>query len=509
MHGYDRDEYEDLDEYENDGTEPEEEEEDEGGYEEEETFQPTQDELEYLELRKRLKESIRKQMKKELGTANTGSRDKANTYRKDNYGSFFGPSQPVIAQRVIQESKSLLENPNLAARIVKPKYENSKSSVTSNVRSKHQPSLQTKVTSGLKKKVEMLKNTRDYSFLLSEDAEVPVPIKSPPSRNVPVPKSEAQSAQLLSTSKRVVNDRGREASNGYEHRKHMISGSQTKGVPEKIDRTSRLSVESRKQLGSNSGSGPGRPLGPKPIPPRDGSNSGSGPGRPLGPKSIPSRGGGNSGSGPGRPLGPKSVPSRSGGPSLGTKVTQSIAKNSMVGREKSNPSPAVQSVVRKPTSYVESGVRKPVPSSSRPSLMKNQSVQRKEYQETSKPKIIPRQTLPPSRDHVKQPSTKVSARGTLADVRPKAKIGRQPYADDSDDDQAINMIRKMFGYNPNKYQDADDDSDMEANFDDILREERLSEKIAMQEDEEELRKLEEEEMREQEMRKLKKRKLSR
>jgi len=30
-----------------------------------------------------------------------------------SYGSFFGPSQPVIAQRVIQESKSLLENRHL------------------------------------------------------------------------------------------------------------------------------------------------------------------------------------------------------------------------------------------------------------------------------------------------------------------------------------------------------------------------------------------------------------
>ncbi|XP_073057952.1 uncharacterized protein [Primulina eburnea] len=465
MRGYERDEYEDLDEYENDGTEPEEEEDDEGGNEEEETFQPTQDELEYLELRNRLKESIRKQMKKEMGTANSGSRDKANTYRKDNYGSFFGPSQPVIAQRVIQESKSLLENPNLAARIAKPKYDNNKSSVTTNVRSKHQASLKTKVTTGLKKKVEMLKNTRDYSFLLSEDSEVPMPVKSPPSRNVPAPKSEVHTTRLLSNSKRVVNDRGREVSIGHEHRKQLLSSSQTKVRPEKIDNTSRLPAGSRKQLGSNSGSGPGRPLGPK------------------------------------------SVPSRSGGPSLGTKVTQSLAKNSVVGREKSNSSTSVQSVVGKPSSsHIQSGVRKPIPPSSQPSLMKNLSLQRKEYQETSKPKIIPKQTLPPSRNHVKQQSAKVSARSTLADVRPKAKIGRQPYADESDDDKAINMIRKMFGYNPNKYRDADDDSDMEANFDDILREERRSEKIARREDEEELRKLEEEERRKH---LTKKRKLSR
>lgn len=34
-----------------------------------------------------------------------------------SYGSFFGPSQPVIAQRVIQESKSLLENQHLAPKL--------------------------------------------------------------------------------------------------------------------------------------------------------------------------------------------------------------------------------------------------------------------------------------------------------------------------------------------------------------------------------------------------------
>lgn len=39
-----------------------------------------------------------------------------------SYGSFFGPSQPVIPQRVIQESKLLLENPNLAAKVLKSNH---------------------------------------------------------------------------------------------------------------------------------------------------------------------------------------------------------------------------------------------------------------------------------------------------------------------------------------------------------------------------------------------------
>lgn len=32
-------------------------------------------------------------------------------------------------------------------------------------------------------KAEKLKVTRDYSFLLSDDAELPAPVKEPPSRN--------------------------------------------------------------------------------------------------------------------------------------------------------------------------------------------------------------------------------------------------------------------------------------------------------------------------------------
>jgi len=41
----------------------------------------------------------------------------------------------------------------------------------------------------LKRKVEMIKNTRDYSFLLSDDAEVPASSKSPQLRNVSAPNS--------------------------------------------------------------------------------------------------------------------------------------------------------------------------------------------------------------------------------------------------------------------------------------------------------------------------------
>ncbi|KAL0381475.1 UNVERIFIED_CONTAM: hypothetical protein Sangu_0211800 [Sesamum angustifolium] len=521
MRGYERDEYENWDEYEEDGDEQEEEEDGENGYEE--PPQPTQEELEYLELRQRIKESIRKQMKKDLGTANSGSRDKINAFRKDNYGSFFGPSQPVIAQRVIQESKSLLENPDLAARISRPNHTacispllhalkalkhccrssgcfiaaaqvgalmilllvvqalmlfsgssfqvvlhvnvliSKKTSVSAPAGSKPQANRPPIVTNKLKKKVEMLKNTRDYSFLLSEDAEVPASTKSPPPRNLSAPKSDARSAQLARRSKQVVNDRGRDVSNGRDGRRPMPPSSQSKpkGAPEK---TAKLSTEPRKQLSSHNGSGPGRPQGPK------------------------------------------GMPSKSPMPATG-KATAPVAKNTMAGSQKANPS-SIQSGARKPLpSHSQSGSQRPAPPRSQPPL-KKPMVQRKDYQESSKPKVVTKQPLPSSRDQLKRPTPKLPARGNLAEERPKAKPKRPRHDDDSDGENAINMIRQMFGYNPNRFRDDDDVSDMEANFDDIMREEKRSAKIAKREDEEQLRLIEEEERRER-MRLAKKRKLGR
>lgn len=37
----------------------------------------------------------------------------------------------------------------------------------------------------VKIKAQKIKNTRDYSFLLSDDAELPAPAKEPPPRNTP------------------------------------------------------------------------------------------------------------------------------------------------------------------------------------------------------------------------------------------------------------------------------------------------------------------------------------
>ncbi|KAJ0719152.1 putative chromatin SPT2 [Helianthus annuus] len=59
----------------------------------------------------------------------------------------------------------------------------------------------------------------------------------------------------------------------------------------------------------------------------------------------------------------------------------------------------------------------------------------------------------------------------------REKLQKRPartFDDEDDDENAISMIRNMFGYNPNRYRGVndDDDSDMEAGFDDIMMEEK-------------------------------------
>ncbi|XP_057482685.1 protein spt2-like [Actinidia eriantha] len=458
MGRYGRDDYEDLDEYEEDSEEEEEDRVGEEEYEEEdkEAPQPTQEEMEYLELRQRLKDSFRKQMKKESGSALANTQDKKKKLPYDNFGSFFGPSQPVIAQRVIQESKSLLENQHLTANVSKSPHDKNKNVASTTTRSKpqvhdHRP----KVLNELKSKAQKLRDARDYFFLLSDDAELPAPTKNPPPRNVSLPNSDARSAQVLPKSKQSLSNPVRQLPYGREERKPMPKGTQMhpKVGSHKLTYASKpvlASVEYRKRIGNNNGSGPGRPLGTKGL----------------------------------------------------------ASKKPAVTTERKVPAAAVKSSVlsahKQPPSKFPTATSKPPP------VLKQPLNQKKEFKESSKGKMLPKQLGVACKPQINKPPAKSLSRPTLQENRPKKKPVRR-YSDDEDDDggRAISMIRQMFRYNPNKYAGRDDDdSDMEANFDDILKEEKRSAKIAREEDEEELRKIEEEERREQLRKEAKKRKLS-
>ena len=155
-------------------------------YEEEEVEEeaPPKEELEYLELRQKIKESIRK--KSGSGSVNAqSSQDRRKKLPYNDFGSFFGPSRPVISSRVIQESKSLLENEIKNSNQPKKRPVPASSSGNKNVSHEKRP----KVVSATRRKVETLKDTRDYSFLFSDDAELPAPKKEPLSRSGSFPNS--------------------------------------------------------------------------------------------------------------------------------------------------------------------------------------------------------------------------------------------------------------------------------------------------------------------------------
>ncbi|KAK9059969.1 hypothetical protein SSX86_020673 [Deinandra increscens subsp. villosa] len=460
MAEYDLDEYEDYEddvgEYEEEGGEYEE--------QEEEDRLPTQEEIEYLELRQKLKESIRRKMKKDPSSNLASAQDKKNKMPYDNFGSFFGPSQPVIAQRVIQESKSLLENPHLAERVSKAKNVQNKGGSSTPVVSKPRPNgqrpLKVNNSARPKAKIQMLKNTRDYSFLLSDDAELPIPQKNPP-KSVLSPKPDIHMSQ-----RQPING-GRKLINGHhEERKPLPTSSQTRPKagqqsqrPSSASKLPSTSLDSRKQLGRNEGSGPGRPSGQKPIPSK-------------------------------RPM----VVNRS------KVVHPPVSRGSIPTGHKPQPSrPQPSSLHRKPLEHKDD--RRPTMGN----IVRKPDV-------SSKPQMKQQPVRPPARSQARPP-VRPQAR-PQANPQPREQLKKRPVRpfddEDDDDDKAINMIRNMFGYNPNRYRGVndDDDSDMEAGFDDIMMEEKRSARIAAKEDEEELKKIEEEERRERMRKAAKKRKLS-
>ncbi|XP_030468608.2 protein spt2 [Syzygium oleosum] len=473
MRGYERDEYEDYDDYEEDGGEQDEEYEEE---EEEEDPKPSKEQMDYLEFRQTLKERIRKRkMKKEGASASQDRRKLPN----DNYGSFFGPSKPVIAQRVIQESKSLLENQHLATRVLQSQYKNQKSSSSTSTGSR--PVVRDKIPKvipAVKQKVQKLKDTRDYSFLLSDDAELPAPAKQPPSRNTSASTSEARPAKMPLPSKQASGSNGRIPQNVRDDRRpSSVNGQRTSSM--NGQRTSSMNGQRPPSINgqrppSINGQTNGR-AGPTKLSSTTKSNSMLAADK----RQLHN----NNQNGPGRPAMSNGLQQKK--PVAITGKTSQVAKMSAP-------------VMSKP------------PAAKMPSpALKHNVQQRKDVGNPDKYKIAPRQPAASTRPQMNKPPNQISSAVKSQDQKPKKKPIR-PFSDDEDDgEMAINMIRKMFRYNPQKYAGRDDDdSDMEANFDEIMKEEKRSAKIARKEDEEQQRLIEEEERREQMRKMAKKRKLN-
>ncbi|XP_058069552.1 uncharacterized protein LOC131218778 isoform X2 [Magnolia sinica] len=350
-----------------------------------------------------------------------------------------------------------------------------------------------KVVNEVKMKVQRLKDTRDYSFLLSDDAELPAPSKEPASRNVSVLSSDARSAQVPSKNRPSSMNKpssmskpspmskpsstskpARPLSSGHEERKSVANGREDrKSVSSgREDRKFVSGREDRNSVSMN------RQVQTKVAHPKAASVS-----RPEQSSADPRKLlGSNHGNGPGRPTGSKGPLPKAPATALDKKKTSAVGTNSSVpGKQKT---PQFKSHSSSQNQYAE---QKRVP------------------QRPEKSKMMSKQPVSSSKPQVKPPK-QIPSRA-IQEARPKKRPVHNYSDDDDEDAAAINMIRSMFRYNPNKYVD-DDVSDMEANFDDILKEERRSAKIAREEDEREARLIEEEERRERLKKEAKRRKLS-
>ncbi|KAL8153289.1 hypothetical protein V2J09_011049 [Rumex salicifolius] len=479
---------EDLDEYENDELDEYEDfEGDEYGYAEDEEAEveeedpiPKKEVQDYLELRQKLKEAARKKLAKQSGSG-SNSRDNKRS-KLENFGSFFGPSRPVIAERVIQESKSFLETRQELPRLPSSQSDSRRAQVSGKSaprngmaeRRPHNP---------VKMKVQKLKDTRDYSFLLSDDADVPKAANVTPNRS----NSAAVSVQGPSKSK-DFGHAGRQIPNGTGERRPVASNSHTRRGQNSLHQKPSPSIrpDSRR---------PERLAVPEHKKNNPVSGHGNGTGQPLLPKREP------------HPM--KKAPGQ-----LERKVAGASKERKILS--------SASSTVRNPSASV---TKVAMPNMQRSHILKPQTLSVRQQSEermiqTSKGKILPRQTSSSLKPQMKAPK-QIPPRYSREDSsyrskplpqkpqpKPKPKPVRRFPDQEDDGQQAILEIRKMFGYNPNRYAGDDDDlSDMEADFRTIQMEEKRSARIAREEDERELMLIQEEEERENQRKLAKKRKM--
>lgn len=404
----------------------------------------------------------------------------------NNFGSFFGPSQPVVSRRIIEETRAREEAARIARIEGRGREVDRRMPVSKPVsRPIVKPS---KPVNEATKKALALKEARDYSFLFSDEPMNGTKVKKPvddapgpaarPGLKVPVARSQA-TAQVLTSSRaptplQVV-------------RKKSLGGGEKSGV-----QSSSRPLTQRKELGGQrpQGQGPSssrpvsRPSAPVRQPPvTTRPKEGAG----VGPRPTSTGGGARPGSLSKQPVsaarpthqnvGPVTRP---GGGRIGD--TGMKAKVDTVTRR-----PPAQDARRMPVT----DPRRPAPA---PSRVPGRSAIEMERRPQSKP--VSRMEAPRRKEEYKRSRSPDEYSDSFID-------------DGEDEGDVSSMIQKMFGYNPRKYRDLDeeDDRDMEVGFSRIQAEERRSAKLAREEDEIELQRIEAEEKAERLRREKKRRKL--
>uniref|UniRef100_A0A453N8B1 SPT2 chromatin protein n=1 Tax=Aegilops tauschii subsp. strangulata TaxID=200361 RepID=A0A453N8B1_AEGTS len=526
------DEYYDEDEYEEEGA---------GAPEEDE--EPPEGQQEFLQIRERLKEQIRR---KAQGTsASTAGRSSSLHDRRPpppNFGSFFGPSKPVISQRVIEERKSMKEIQNTVPRERRPPGKDIPSSSRVQVQAKtngfHQKQ---KIVNEAKKKAEALKDNRDYSFLLSDDADIPSPPREKPAARPSLTQKSDREMMHSAAKSRAPTSQPARLPNG-----HVLNNntSSTQRRPEsKFESKGKEMLPSRERAIDN-----GRMHGVV----RNGSSQATG--SKAASQKFPSKG--QIANKPSmkevneqslrkdhlarkQPVLPNGRPQPSQSQRMQSALygqrPQQSSQSQRPQQSSQSQRPQQSSQSQRPLQSSQSQRPQQSSQSQRPqrSLQRQRPQQSSQLQSSQSQRQLPQSNRPqqmlqrqrplssqghypeqrrvqandrvkPSERQVRTPSKPMPSRQVSANGRDdrakKKQLGKRRFDDDiEDEDDPMAMIRSMFRYDPSKYAGRDDDdSDMEADFATIEMEEKRSARIARQEDEEELRLLEEEERREQE-----------
>ncbi|KAB8114992.1 hypothetical protein EE612_054888, partial [Oryza sativa] len=504
----------------------------------EEDDEPPEGQQEFLQIRERLKEQIRR--KAQAASASAAGRSSSSHDRKpqSTFGSFFGPSKPVISQRVIEERKSLKELQNTASmsrdRRPSAKEIPSSSKVQSKTNGHHHKQ---KIVNEAKRKAEALKDNRDYSFLLSDDADIsPSPMEKPVARSSLSQKSDRESTHSAVKSRAPTGQTAR-LSNGYGLKNTSSSQRHTEG---RVDSNRKVAGANRERVvlpdngrmhsvvrngstqATTSKAASQKLPSKAPIanrPPIKSVSDQSLRANHSASKQLLSQNG--------RPQSSQSqrMQSTSHGQRPHQPVQSQWPLQSLQGRRPQqspqNTRPQLMSKSQRPqqslqrqrpqlssqNERLESSERQRPPSQSyRPQSSQGQrpsSVQGRQYSEqrriqaNDRVKSAERQIRPPSKP---MPSRQIPSNG-MRDAHAKKKQPMKRRFNDlsEDEEDPLAMIRSMFRYDPSKYAGRDDDdSDMEADFATIEMEEQRSARIAKEEDDEQLRLIEEEERREQE-----------
>ncbi|PUZ76947.1 hypothetical protein GQ55_1G331100 [Panicum hallii var. hallii] len=405
---------------------------------------------EILSLREQLKEKIRrKNAAMTAGTCKARCSSSVNQTilppGKDGYGTFFGPSKPVLARRVIEEgcSSFMKERENVSSR--------KGAQLVSKVQPGTVENLQKpKFVSEEKRKVDALRENRDYSSLFSDDADNAQPTKEQPDNRtlLLVPKSEshvrggAMNSAGMSTLPSGQPARLSSKDNAsFQARVHRKAGSLGKD-----------SLADRKRMIAAGINGSNLPNMKKKTP----------------------------------GLNPSSNCQKLQ-PSLQSKRPQA----SVTSRRQQQPASQGQ--------RMQQQLQSPRPQGNGRQL----SLQGRRPDGSVQGQRIVQNGSAQLNGRLKSEQKRLDPYSKLKASHPMDKRAMKRKSDDGMGKYSL-MIRKIFNYDPRKFMDGDeDDGNMEADFSSIEKEERRSAALARKEDQEQLRLIQEEERRERAMKKKK------